>query len=701
MLLPGKPYPLGAHYDGGGSNFAIFSEAAERVELCLFGPTGREERVGLCEVTGHVWHGYLPGVRPGQRYGYRVHGDYAPRAGRRYSGKKLLVDPYARAIEGPVRWDEALYAYRFDSPALVNRKNSAPYAPRSIVVAPYFDWQGDRSPRRAWHDTVIYEAHVKGMTARHPEVPEPERGSYAGLAHPAVIDWLVRLGVTAIELMPVHQFVHDHRLVNAGLRNYWGYNSIGYFAPHDEYAAWGRRGEQVAEFKHMVRALHAAGIEVILDVVYNHTAEGNELGPTLCFRGCDNAAYYRLSPEDPQRYVDFTGCGNSLDTRRPHVLQLVMDSLRYWVVEMHVDGFRFDLAAALARGDPAFDRSSAFFDLVQQDPIVGQTKLIAEPWDVGEGGYQLGNFPPPWSEWNGKYRDSLRDFWRGHSQALGEFAGRFSGSSDLYQASGRRPHASINFVTCHDGFTLRDLVSYDGKHNEANLEENRDGESENRSWNCGVEGESDDPAVIELRARQRRNFLATLLLSQGVPMLLHGDEIGRTQRGNNNAYCQDGELSWLDWDHADGELAAFTRELVAFRAAHPVFRRRDWFGGKSFRGSASSAIGWFRPDGVEMTSDDWNAGFARAVAIFLAGDGIAAPDAQGRKVVDDAFFLAFNAHHEPLEFTLPAPLGGEWRPAIDTAQGGRGAFGGGERLLAGSTFGVGARAIKVLVRPRN
>ncbi len=692
--LPGSPYPLGAHFDGSGTNFSIFSEVAERVELCLFTGTGREERVDLDETTGHVWHGYLPGVRAGQRYGYRIGGDYAPRAGHRCISKKLLLDPYARAIEDTVRWNEALYSYRFGAPGSINRRNSAPFAPRSIVVSPHFDWQNERRPRTPWHDTVIYEAHVRGMTARHPDVPEAERGSYAGLAHPAVVEWLRALGVTAVELMPVHQFLHDHRLVDAGLRNYWGYNSIGYFAPHDEYASWGRRGEQVAEFKHMVKALHAAGIEVILDVVYNHTAEGNELGPTLCFRGIDNAAYYRVSPEDPQYYMDYTGCGNSLNVRHPSVLQLIMDSLRYWVEEMHVDGFRFDLAATLARDVHAVERFSAFYALGQQDPVVSPAKLIAEPWDIGEGGYQVGNFPSVWSEWNGKYRDSVRDFWRGHPQTLAELASRFTGSADLYEASGRKPRASINFVPCHDGFTLRDLVSYDGKHNEANGEESRDGESDNRSWNCGVEGETDDPVVRALRGRQRRNLIATLLLSQGVPMLLHGDELGRTQGGNNNAYCQDNEISWVDWQQVDEGLLAFVRRLVAFRREHPVFRRRGWFLGKSHRGLQLSDIGWFRPDGVEMADEDWKAGFARAVASFLNGEGIALPDERGRRVVDDSFYLAFNAHHEPLEFTLPAAVGGNWDTAIDTAEGEL------EHLLAGSKFVVGGRAIKVMMRRR-
>jgi isoamylase len=556
-VWPGQPYPLGATFDGVGTNFAVFSEIAERVELCLFDDAGQETRVDLPEVTAHCWHGYLPDVGPGQPYGFRVHGPWAPADGQRANPAKLLLDPYAKAVAGAVQWNEAVFAHRFADPENSrNDDDSAPFVPRSVVVNPYFDWANDRNPRTPWHDTIVYEAHVKGFTARHPDIPQALRGTYAGLGHPAAVEYLSRLGVTAVELMPVHQFIHDAHLVERGLRNYWGYNSIGYLAPHNGYAATRQPGQPVQEFKQMVKSLHEAGIEVILDVVYNHTAEGNHLGPVLSFKGLDNAAYYRLSPEDRRYYVDYTGTGNSLNMRHPHVLQLIMDSLRYWVAEMHVDGFRFDLCAALARELHDVDRLSAFFDLIQQDPVVRRVKLIAEPWDVGEGGYQVGNFPPLWSEWNGKFRDCVRDYWRSADQTLAEFASRITGSSDLYASTGRRPYASVNFVTAHDGFTLRDLVSYNDKHNEANGEDNRDGESHNRSWNCGAEGASDDPEILALRGRQVRNFLATLLLSQGVPMLLAGDELGRTQGGNNNAYCQDNETSWIDWQAADPALLA-------------------------------------------------------------------------------------------------------------------------------------------------
>lgn len=549
-VWPGTPYPLGATYDGTGTNFALFSELAERVELCLFDDAGAETRVELVEVDGFIWHAFLPSVGPGQRYGYRVHGPYDPARGQRSNSAKLLLDPYAKAVEGPVDWDESLFGYRFGRPWERSDADSAAHQTRCVVVNPYFDWRGDRPLRIPYHESVVYETHVRGLTIGHPELPPELRGTYAGLAHPAVVEHLQRLGVTAVELMPVHEFVNDHHLVQRGLSNYWGYNTIGFFAPHHRYAAQGTRGQQVAEFKAMVRTLHEAGIEVILDVVYNHTAEGNHLGPTLSFRGIDNPAYYRLAA-DPFYYVDYTGTGNTLNVRHPHALQLIMDSLRYWAIEMHVDGFRFDLAAALAREFHDVDRLAAFFDLVQQDPVVSQRKLIAEPWDIGAGGYQVGNFPPLWTEWNGRYRDTVRDFWRGTPGTIGEFASRLTGSSDLYESSGRRPYASINFITAHDGFTLQDLVSYNTKHNEANGENNADGTNDNRSWNCGVEGPTDDAAVLALRERQKRNLLATLLLSQGVPMLLAGDELGRTQDGNNNAYCQDNELSWVDWGRAD------------------------------------------------------------------------------------------------------------------------------------------------------
>jgi isoamylase len=667
-IWPGQAYPLGAVYDGGGTNFSLFSEPAHRVELCLFDEGGQETRLTLPEVTAYCWHGYVPGVRPGTRYGYRVHGPYDPDAGAWCHPSKLLLDPYARAIEGHVRWNEAVFPYRFnDASGGLNDDDSAPYMPRSVVVDPGFDWGLDRHPRTSLHKTVVYEAHVKGLTMRHPSVPPELRGTYLGLAHPAIIDYLLALSVTAIELQPVHQFVHDSLLVEKGLRNYWGYNSIGFLAPHNEYATSGR-GAQVTEFKQMVKALHAAGIEVILDVVYNHTAEGNHLGPVLSFKGIDNAAYYRLVNGQRRYYMDYTGTGNSLNMRHPHVLQLLMDSLRYWVTDMHVDGFRFDLAATLARGLHDVDRLSAFFDLIQQDPVVCQTKLIAEPWDVGEGGYQVGNFPPLWCEWNGKYRDCVRDYWRSQDQTLGEFAYRFTGSSDLYEGTGRRPYASINFVTAHDGFTLRDLVSYNDKHNEANDEGNEDGERHNRSWNCGVEGPTDDKAVNELRGRQQRNFLATLMLSQGVPMLVSGDECGRTQGGNNNAYCQDNEISWLDWEAMDAGLLVFTRKLIAFRHAHPVFRRRRWFQGLALHGLAD--IEWFAPNGRAMDSNDWGAGHNKSFSVFLNGQAIPSLGPHGERVVDDSFLVMFNAHYEALRFSPPDErFGSRWSTAVDTAHG--------------------------------
>src|SRR6202161_758372 len=624
-VWPGDSYPLGATYDGAGTNFGLFSEVAERVELCLFDDDGNERRVDLREVDGFVWHGYLPGVSPGQRYGYRVHGPYDPAAGQRCNPATLLLDPYAKAIDGHVTWGQPVFSYPFGHPDRRNGADSAPYVPRSVVINPYFDWDLDRTPRTPYHETVIYEAHVRGLTKEHPVIPDEQRGTYLGLAHPAIISHLHALGVTAIELMPVHQFVTDSYLSDRGLGNYWGYNTIGFFAPHNAYAASGRRGEQVQEFKTMVRTLHQAGIEVILDVVYNHTAEGNHLGPTLSFRGIDNASYYRLVGDDPRYYMDNTGTGNSLLMRHPHVLQMIMDSLRYWVLDMHVDGFRFDLAATLARQFYEVDRLSAFFDLVQQDPVVSQVKLIAEPWDVGDGGYQVGNFPPLWSEWNGKYRDTIRDFWRGQPSTVPEFASRLTGSSDLYQQDSRRPGASVNFVTCHDGFTMPDLVSHHHKHNEANAEDGRDGSDDNRSWNCGTEGPTDDKAVLALRARQKRNFLTTLLLSQGVPMLIAGDEMGRTQQGNNNAYCQDNEISWVDWSQPDTQLQDFASRLVSFRKRHPVFRRRRFLAG-----AEASELRWFTPAGTEMTDGDWSDASALAIALYL--DGSDDPDraADGR-----------------------------------------------------------------------
>jgi isoamylase len=703
-IWPGHPYPLGATYDGAGTNFAVFSEVADRVELCLIDDRGQETRVELGEVDGFVWHGYLPSVGPGQRYGYRVHGPYDPDAGHRSNPAKLLLDPYAKAIEGQIDGDESLFSYRFDDGDAFNDDDSLGHTMLSVVVNPYFDWGSDRPPRREYHETVIYEAHVKGLTMTHPGVPENIRGTYAAIAHPAIIDHLVGLGVTAIELMPVHQFVQDTTLVAKGLSNYWGYNSIGFFAPHNSYSASGQRGQQVQEFKVMVKALHEAGIEVILDVVYNHTAEGNHLGPTIAFRGLDNNAYYRLVDEDRSHYYDTTGTGNSLLMRSPHVLQLIMDSLRYWVLDMHVDGFRFDLAATLARQFHEVDRLSAFFDIIQQDPVISQTKLIAEPWDVGDGGYQVGNFPPLWTEWNGKYRDTVRDFWRSEPSTLGEFASRITGSSDLYQDDGRHPMASINFVVAHDGFTLRDMVSYNEKHNEANGEGGADGESHNRSWNCGVEGDTNDENILALRARQQRNFILTMMLSQGVPMLAHGDEFGRTQNGNNNVYCQDNELAWIDWKMAgpDNELLSFTRRAVALRHDHPVFRRRRFFNGDASRGGQSEVgdIAWFTPAGQPMGDDDWHQSYARAVATFLNGERIVAPDKRGRKIVDDSFLIFFNAHYEDLQFTMPpAEYGQWWTVLLDTAVDDVTHEEGGDAYAPGELVHVVARSVVVLKRP--
>jgi isoamylase len=699
-VWPGTAYPLGATWDGAGTNFALFSEVAAQVELCLFGDDGAESRIAVTEVDGLVWHCYLPGVGPGQRYGYRVHGPYEPRRGHRCNPAKLLLDPYGKAVAGELSWHQALFGYRWGDPATVNRDDSAPYLPRNVVINPYFDWGDDRPPRTPYHETLIYEAHVRGLSMRHPDVPPQQRGSYAGLAHPAVIGHLIRLGVTAIELMPVHQFVSEQALVERGLANYWGYNTIAFLAPHNAYASG---GDQVAEFKAMVKALHEAGIEVILDVVYNHTAEGGALGPTLSFRGIDNAAYYQLDRGDPERYLDYTGCGNSLNVRNPHPLQLIMDSLRYWILDMHVDGFRFDLAAALARELHDVDRLAAFFDLVQQDPVVSQVKLIAEPWDVGEGGYQVGNFPPLWSEWNGKFRDTVRDLWRGRPATLPEFASRLTGSSDLYETSGRRPVASVNFVACHDGFTLRDLVSYDRKHNEPNGDGGRDGNDDNRSWNCGAEGPTDDPAVNELRARQVRNFLVTLFCSQGIPMLLAGDEMGRTQQGNNNAYCQDNPVSWVDWADAvkQQELLEFTSALSRLRREHPVFRRRRFFSGQpsAARGKAGDLqdIVWLTPAGAEMTARDWQTGYARALAVFLNGDAITEPDPRGEPVRDQSFLLLFNANRDAVRFTLPGPaFAAAWEVVLDTAAPQPAAPGAAGGSGPGGTVTVSGRAIAVL-----
>jgi len=672
-VWPGKAYPLGATYDGVGTNFALFSEAAERVELCLFDDDGTETRVVLPEVDGFIWHGFLPDVVPGQHYGYRVHGPYDPAAGQRCNPNKLLIDPYAKAIDGEFRWDQSLFGYNFGDGDSRNDDDSAARMPKSVVINPYFDWGTDRPPQRAYADSVIYETHVKGLTQLHPDVPERDRGTYAGVAHPAIIDHLKSFGITAVELMPVHHFANDSVLIDKGLSNYWGYNTIGFFAPDPKYTSGVTPGGQVQEFKAMVRDLHQADIEVILDVVYNHTAEGNHLGPTLSFRGIDNAAYYQLVDGEPKFYMDYTGTGNSLNAGHPHALQLIMDSLRYWVTEMHVDGFRFDLASTLAREFYDVDRLSTFFEMVQQDPVISQVKLIAEPWDVGPGGYQVGNFPPQWTEWNGKYRDAVRDFWRGEESTLGEFASRLTGSADLYEHTSRRPVASINFVTAHDGFTLRDLVSYNEKHNEANGDDNADGESNNRSWNCGVEGPTDDPDIDALRRRQQRNFLATTLLSQGVPMISHGDELGRTQRGNNNGYCQDNETTWIDWESADTELTAFIGGVAAIRTAHPVFRRRRFFTGRPVRARGSQDVpdvAFFTPSGSEMTDDDWNTAFGKSVAVYLNGQGIPDLDERGQRVVDDSFVLCFNAHHDAIEFTLPPEqFGAKWQLVLDTASG--------------------------------
>ncbi len=668
-IWPGAPYPLGAHWDGSGTTFAVFSEHADAIELCLFDDDGTERRFELPEVTAFVHHGYLPNVGPGQRYGYRAHGPWDPARGLRFNPYKLLLDPYAKAVEGEVDTAGPIYDHRPGVPDEPDFADSAPFVPRSIVVNPYFEWGSDVRPKRPRRDTVIYEAHVKGLTATHPDVPEELRGTYAGLAHPAIVDHLVQLGVTAIELLPVHQFIPEPFITDLGLTNYWGYSSIGYLAPHGAYSSSGRRGQQVQEFKHMVRTLHQSGIEVILDVVYNHTCEGNQHGPTFSLKGLDNASYYRLSPANGRHYVDYTGTGNTLDVGHPNVLQLIMDSLRYWVEEMHVDGFRFDLASALGRDGHHVDQTAAFFDIIHQDPVLRQVKLIAEPWDVGEGGYQVGRFPPLWSEWNGSYRDTVRDFWRGAPGVLGSFASRFTGSSDLYQLNGRRPSASINFVTAHDGFTLRDLVTYNERHNEANREQNRDGERHNRSWNTGVEGETDNATVNHLRQLRIRGILTTLLLSQGVPMLLAGDELGRTQRGNNNAYCQDNELSWVDWDDVDDELLAFTRRLVQLRLDHPVFRRRRFFSGEVRERSLLDGgpptdgladIMWFTPSGREMIDGDWHDPLAHAMAVYLNGSGLMMRSTRGEWLNGESFLVLFNGHGDPETFTVPEAVGDRW-----------------------------------------
>ena len=666
-LRPGRPFPQGATWDGNGVNFSLFSENADRVELCLFDEDGQERRVDIKDRTALLWHVYVPEIGPGQRYGYRVHGPYAPERGLRFNPAKLLIDPYAKAIDGAIDWRAAntlpyVADGGEDADLQVDDSDDAAAIPASVVVDPDFDWEGDRLLGRSWSSTVIYETHVKGFTMRHPDVPEELRGTYAGLASAPAVEYLVNLGVTAVELLPIHHIADESFLVDKGLSNYWGYSSIGYLAPHAGYSASGTRGEQLHEFKDMVKTLHRAGIEVIIDVVYNHTAEGNHLGPLLSFKGIDNSSYYRLSPEDPRYYMDFTGTGNSLNPVNPNVLRLIMDSLRYFVLECHVDGFRFDLAATLARELYDVDRLSAFFDIIHQDPILSGVKLIAEPWDVGPGGYQVGNFPILWTEWNGEYRDSIRDFWRGKT-SVAEFAQRFSGSADLYGSDGRRPAASINFVTAHDGFTLADLVSYNDKHNEANLEDNQDGTDDNRSWNCGAEGPTDDPEISALRTRQQRNLLATLLLSQGVPMLLGGDEFGRSQGGNNNAWCQDSEISWFDWGSPDEQLQAFTRQLIELRRTEPVFRRRDFLVGEA-DGSGLPDVVWFGCDGQEMGNGDWEREDAHALGVFLNGDEIPSHDRDGNPIEGRSFLLLFNAHHEPVAFTVPDGLGDEWETVI-------------------------------------
>ena len=702
---PGNPHPLGATWDGDGTNFALFSENATAVLLCLFDEHGQETQIRLPEVSNYVWHGYLPGIGPGQRYGYRVEGPYEPESGKRFNSKKLLLDPYAQAIAGDIQHGSAIFGYPVGEITQEDRDlecsplDDEALVPKAVVIDPQFDWEGDQPLQTPWHQTIIYEAHVKGFTKQHPDIPEAFRGTYAGLAHPAAIAHLKALGVTAIELLPVHHFnASPGHLVNVGLHNYWGYDSLGYFAPYSGYSAAGNQGKQVQEFKAMVKSLHQAGIEVILDVVYNHTGEGNHLGPTLAFRGIDNEAYYRLVEDLPRYYMDFTGCGNSLNVCHPQVLKLIMDSLRYWVQEMHVDGFRFDLASALARELYEVNSLAAFFDIIHQDPVLSTTKLIAEPWDLGEGGYQVGNFPLLWSEWNGQYRDTLRDFWREAHCRLGDFAFRLTGSSDLYESNGKRPHASINFITCHDGFTLHDLVSYNEKHNEANGEGNRDGESYNRSWNCGAEGETTDPLVIEIRARQQRNFMATLLLSQGVPMMLAGDEFWNTQKGNNNTYCQDNALAWLDWQLTPERqtFLTFVERLIAFRQAHPVFQRRDWFQGRDIHGSGIHDIGWFNVEGSEISDEDWQEAEAKTIGVFLNGAEIPSPDVRGQRIVDSSFLLFFNAQGDAQTFVIPPPLSERsWQLIVDTKT--PSGFVDPPTAMVGDAVVVGGRSIMLLI----
>jgi glycogen operon protein len=674
-IYPGDPYPLGSFWNGKGVNFALYSHNASGVELCLFNaPKGEKEvqRIKLTERSHDIWHVYVGDLKPGQLYGYRVHGPFEPSNGHRFNPTKVLLDPYAKAICTIGEWDDSLFGYEIGKDDLsIDGRDNAAVAPKSIVIDHHFDWKNDRPPKIAYHNTIIYEMHVEGFTKKFPGIPQEIKGTYAALAHPAVIDYLKKLGITAIELMPVHQSISERHLVEKGLTNYWGYNTIGFFAPGLRFYSGQEHGGQVKEFKTMVKELHKAGIEVILDVVYNHTAEGNQMGPTLAYRGIDNSEYYRLA-EDKRYYFDYTGTGNTLNARLPNVLMLIMDSLRYWVQDMHVDGFRFDLAAALARELHDVNRLSAFFNIIYQDPVVSQVKLIAEPWDIGEGGYQIGQFPPGWAEWNGKYRDCMRDYWRGADSVLGEFAERFTGSSDLYKNDNRNPTASINFITAHDGFTLHDLVSYNEHHNEANGEDNRDGEQYNRSWNCGAEGPTDDRHIIKLRNRQKRNFLATLLLSQGVPMLLAGDELGRSQQGNNNAYCQDNEISWINWDAADKDLIRFTAKLIQLRKSHPAFSRKHWFQGRPVKAKGMTDIAWLLPDASEMTEEHWNTGFAKSLGIFFYGGGLHAVDSENKPIVDDSFYMIFNAHFGPLEFKLPEERYGKcWKKVWDTSNPGK------------------------------
>lgn len=674
-VLPGRPYPLGATWDGQGTNFALVSESAEKVELLLFDEldSTKSTALQLTEFTSGTWHGYLREIEPGQLYAYRVHGQYDPEHGKRFNPAKILIDPYAKAIAGPAMWDDAVFGYRIGDKhedLTKDDRDSAPFTPKSVVAVPNFNWEGDVLLRTPWSHTVIYEAHVKGLTAQHPDLPEEKRGTYAGLASQPVIDYLKDLGITAVELLPVHQHLNDRHLVDKGLVNYWGYNTIGFFAPDHRYCSSGKCGQQVPEFKAMVKALHRAQIEVILDVVYNHTAEGNHLGPTLSFRGVDNALYYRLSKENPRYYVDYTGCGNGFNMADPRVLQLIMDSLRYWVLEMHVDGFRFDLAASLARELIEVDRLAAFFDIIQQDPVLCEVKLIAEPWDLGPGGYQVGTFPSLWAEWNGKYRDAIRRFWRGDERQVAEMAFRLSGSSDLYQKDRRKPSASINFVTAHDGFTLNDLVSYNQKHNEANKDDNRDGADDNASWNCGVEGPTDDPEIIKLREQQKRNFLTTLLLSQGVPMILGGDEVSRGQEGNNNTYCQDGPISWHNWQFSENQKALFkfTQRLLKLRKDHATLRQRNFFQGHSIFGSGIKDVTWLQPDGSEMSADAWKQSFVRTIGILLSGDEIDETNEEGELIRDDTFLLILNAHSDLICFHLPGK-NWTWVVEVDTEAG--------------------------------